>query len=181
MVVGRVSRVMSAVVLVLMLSACVSAPGCEEKPKAPAGFMAVTIGGRPFTLEIAADDAKRTKGLGGRTEIAPDGGMLFSFRASAIRHFIMRDCPVDIDIIFLDAACNVTRTHAMKAEPPRGEGEGEPGDFVNPKYHSRLKQYSSRYSAKYAIELRGGTLEGLGVQEGDHIELDTKALARVTE
>lgn len=179
--VGFLSRVVSAMVLVAALSACVATPGCERTPAAPPGFTVVKIDGRPFTLEIAADDAKRTLGLGGRTEIPADGGMLFSFRRPAIRYFVMRDCPIDIDIIFLDGAGRVTQTHAMKAEPPRGEGEGEPGDYLNVKYHSRLKQYSSRYSAKYAIELRGGTLEGLSVEAGDHIELDTDLLDRVTE
>lgn len=181
MVVGRLSRMVSAVVLALALSACVSAPGCEEKPKAPEGFTVVNIKGHPFTLELAVNDDTRMKGLGGREAIAADGGMLFSFRRPELRSFVMRDCPVDIDIIFLDGAGRVTRTHAMTAEAPRGEGEGEAGDYLNYKYHSRLKQYSSRYAAKYAIELRGGTLEGLGVQEGDHIELDTDLLERVTK
>lgn len=166
---------------VVALPACVKLAGCSEPmPAVAPATTKVTIDGRTFTLELALDDATRTKGLGQRTELAPDGGMLFSFPRSDERYFVMRDCFIDIDIIFLDGAGNVTATHHMPAEPPRGEGEGEVGDYLNRAYASRLKRYGSRYAAKYAIEIPGGALETLDVNPGDRIDLDTEMLDHFT-
>ncbi|GJM19441.1 MAG: hypothetical protein DHS20C14_16540 [Phycisphaeraceae bacterium] len=161
---------------VLGLSACAATTGCEEQTPWPEGKALVELGGRTFELEIAADDAVRTKGLAGRESIDADGGMIFVFPDSRIRKFVMRDCLTDIDIIFLDAAGNITDTHHMPAEAPRGEDEGVVGDYLNRKYHARLPQYSSRFNSKYAIELAGGTLEGLGLERGAHVDVDTDRL-----
>ena len=167
--------------LLLALPACVGAPGCSDPMPATAPkTMTVTIDGREFELELALDNDTRTLGLGQRTELDPNGGMLFSFTQASRREFVMRDCFIDIDIIFLDATGRVTATHHMPAEPPRGEGEGEVGDLNNRAYSLRLKRYSSRFAAKYAIEVLGGTLEELDVNAGDEIELDTELLDHFT-
>ncbi|MFT5424399.1 MAG: uncharacterized membrane protein (UPF0127 family) [Phycisphaerales bacterium] len=165
----------SALTLGLTLKACVG-PGPAVAPTT----MAVTISGSVFNLDLAIDEATRNKGLGDRTSIAPTGGMLFSFKTSDKREFVMRDCVIPIDIIFLDGTGRVTNKHKMTVEPPRGEGEGISGDYQNRAYSLRLKRYSSRYSAKYAIELAGNTLDTLKIEIGDQIELDTKTLDRFT-
>ena len=169
---ARVAGVLLAAALVL--PACVATPGCGEAP-APAGFERVTINDRTFTLELALDDATRTQGLSGRASIPADGGMLFVFPKTGLRFFVMRDCLVPIDIIYLDASGRITAMHAMQVEPPRGEGEGQPGE-TNIAYESRLKKYASRFSAQFAIELAGGTLESLELEPGDLIELDLDRL-----
>lgn len=184
--VARVSKVWLMAMALVSLSACVATTGCEEAPDPnapPPTHVDVTIDGRVFTLELAADEQTRVRGLAMRETIEPDGGMLFSFRNSTLRRFVMRDCLTSIDIIFLDASGRVTRTHHMPVEPPRAEdgSEGEVGDSLNREYHARLPTYSSRYSAKYAIELAGGTLEQIEVGAGDRIELDFALLERVTE
>jgi uncharacterized membrane protein (UPF0127 family) len=158
---------------VLMLGACVAAPGCA-KPEAPDGHEVVTIDGRDFTLELVADDATRMRGLGGRESIPENGGMLFSFPDSRIRHFLMRDCVIPIDIIFLDADGRIVAMHHMPVEPPQ-----QPGETLI-QYERRLKKYSSRFNARYAIELRGGMLEELDLQPGQQIRLDTERLAGLT-
>jgi uncharacterized membrane protein (UPF0127 family) len=167
------TRSAAAAASVLMLGACVAAPGCA-RPEAPAGHEIVTIDGRDFTLELVADDASRTVGLGGRESIPENGGMLFSFPDSRIRHFLMRDCVVPIDIIFLDADGRIVAMHHMPVEPPRGENESLL------EYERRLKKYSSRFNARYAIELKGGMLEELDLQPGQQIRLDTGRLAEMT-
>ncbi len=157
----------------IAIVACMASPGCS-KPAAPEGFEVVEVGGRSFTLEVVADDESRTLGLGGRTEIPADGGMLFSFPDSRIRHFVMRDCLVDIDIIFLDAAGNITAMHHMPAEPPQTSEESDR------EYELRLKRYSSRFNARYAIELQGAMLENLDLRVGQTVRLPTKRLAEIT-
>lgn len=136
----------------------------------------VEIRGKRFRLEIADDDEKRVKGLSGRAEIAENGGMLFVFpRPQPQASFVMRDCLVDIDIIFLDAFGQVLSTYAMEVEDPRQPGESEL------EYEDRLKKYHSRGPAQFVIELKGGTLKTFEPElrrMRDFIELERQRLIR---
>lgn len=135
----------------------------------------VTIDGRTFNLELVADAPSRLRGLGGRTEIAADGGMLFVFPESRGLAFVMRDCLVAIDVIFLDSEGVITAMHTMPPEDPKRDDET---DFM---YENRLKRYSSRFSAQFAIELAGGTKDGLNIKIGDRIALDVARLKRLAK
>lgn len=143
--------------------------GCDETTQGEGER--VVIDGRAFYLELALDEPTRVRGLSGREHIEPDGGMLFVFPNSAVRQFVMRDCLVPIDIIFLDGAGRVVATHHMPVEP-RADGES---DFA---YEQRLTRYSSRFPAQFAVELAGGTLEGLAVKPGDQPRFDVEGLKR---
>jgi len=177
-------RALAASLAVLVLGACVSTQGCS-KPAAPAGYEVVTIDGRDFTLELVADEASREKGLGGRESIPENGGMLFSFPDSQLRQFVMRDCLVPIDIIFLDPDGVIVAMHHMPVEEPIRPDETRKeivnGRIVAGSYERRLKRYSSRFNARYAIELQGGMLEELDLQVGEKIRLDTGRLEKVTD
>lgn len=168
-----VTRSAASVAALFALGACVAAPGCS-KPATPDGYERVEIGGRTFLLELVADPKTREKGLGDRESIPEDGGMLFSFPDSSVRQFVMRDCLVPIDIIFLDADGLVVAMHHMPLDEPRREDENDV------QYERRLKRYSSRFNARYAIEIRGGLLEELDLRTGQQIPLDTKRLAGLT-
>lgn len=135
-------------------------------------FLRVKIGTREFKLEIAADAKTREKGLGDRRELASDGGMIFIFPRAAVLQFVMRDCYIPIDVLFLDGAGRVVAQHAMTVEPPRRENE-RPEE-----YERRLKQYSSNFAAQFALEFKGGTLEQLRLRNGDRIDLDVAALKK---
>ena len=134
----------------------------------------VEIKGRVFHLELALDEPTRMKGLGGRTSIDEDGGMLFVFPDVRRLGFVMRDCPMPIDIAFLDGAGRVVAIHEMQPEAPRREHES---DFD---YETRLKRYDSRFPAQFAVEVRGGTLRALGLETGDLIRFDAQGLKRRT-
>jgi uncharacterized membrane protein (UPF0127 family) len=152
------------------------AAGCG--PNLPDDVQRVTItgtaGSKTFDLKLALDDASRAKGLGGVTEISEDGGMLFAFAHPEVRFFWMKGCVIDIDIAFLDGLGVVTAVHTMPKEPPKGDNESEAD------YESRLKHYSSGVACQYAIEVRPGTFDTLGIKRGSRIQLDTATLkARV--
>jgi uncharacterized membrane protein (UPF0127 family) len=138
-------------------------------------FETVVIGGERFRLELAAEPVARDEGLMYRTRIPPGEGMLFVFPDDPqVRSFWMRNCIVDIDVIFVDPIGRVTATHAMKVEPPQQPGETEE------EYFQRLQRYPSRLPARYAIELPGGTLGRLRVAIGDTIALDRARLAAIS-
>ncbi len=144
--------------------------GCDTRTAD--GREIVTVAGTQFKLDGALDHATRTKGLGGRTEIPADGGMIFVFPIVSVLEFVMRDCPVPIDVAFLDDSGRVLTIHEMTPEDPQRAGE-------SPEiYEQRLKRYSSRYPARYAVELAGGTYRKLGVKPGDLIEFDREGLKK---
>lgn len=146
-------------------------PGCDEKTAED--VMAVKIDGKTFFLELAIDNASRVQGLSHRTHIEPDGGMLFAFPRADNRQFVMRHCVIPIDILFLDANGIVVAMHAMVPEEPQGQNEPDAT------YEARLKKYPSQFSSQFAIELAGGTLETLQVEEGTKIPLDLKKLKAI--
>lgn len=166
---------------------CAFTAGCDEKDDGKKSED-VKIGSESFTLELAIDDQTRFKGLSGRTEIAANGGMLFVFpdRFVNVHNFVMRDCPVDIDILYLDKAGRVVASYEMKAESARTDEEktlsGPPGtpDWAktNDKYENRLKRYSSKFPSQFVIELKGGTIARLGIKNGDKITLNTQSLKK---
>jgi uncharacterized protein len=96
--------------------------------------------------------------------------MLFVFADDAPRIFWMRDCKIDMDIVFLDRSGRVVAGHRMKAEPPRAAHESEE------QYGMRLRKYPSLAPARFAIELRAGSLSTLGLSVGSLIDVTGIAL-----
>ncbi len=165
------------VLTILLLPAILLTTGCSE-PKASqaSNIESVKIGDKVFHLELALDGPTRFHGLSDREHIEPDGGMLFVFPKPNVQRFVMRDCPTDIDIIFLDPSARITAMYHMPVEEPRREDEPKTDNPAEDKYEQRLHRYSSKFPAQFVIELKGGTLETLDLHEGDQIKLDTRGL-----
>lgn len=164
---------MTCTTLMLLLVTTVIA-SCS-KPAIIDGQAIVNLDGTKYTLDIVADDENRERGLGGVTELPEHGGMLFAFPDARIRAFVMRDCLIDIDIIFLDSTGRIVAMHHMPTEPPQTSEESDQ------QYEQRLKRYSSRFSAQYAIEITGGHLERMNLKDGQLIELDTDYLSSIVK
>lgn len=162
----QIVRVLAALALFFT---CATLASCAE-PTRP-GLERVVIKDSTFWVEGVFDDATRIKGLGGREYIPEDGGMLFVFPYTNLLEFVMRDCKFDIDIAYLDDSGRVVATHTMKNEP-RNPGESDSD------YENRLKRYPSTYAARFALEVRPGTLARLGVKPGDLLVLDTESLKK---
>ena len=193
MVDGKVNYQRGAVVaiaVILIAAVAVIAsrgPDDKSRPATDAGAKTapVTVAGEKFNLELALDDKTRFHGLSDRTDIAPDGGMLFCFTRASVQEFVMRDCPIPIDIIYLDPAGRVVAFYKMVPEPPRSEEEqkltppfkGAP-DWAgtNDAYEKRLKRYPSGFASQFVIELKGNTLDRLKIAKGDKVDLDVVGL-----
>jgi uncharacterized membrane protein (UPF0127 family) len=145
-------------------------PGSRRHPTSGLPLERVTVGDRNFDFEVAANDAAIQRGLGGRREIAEDGGMIFVFPFASNHSFWMRDCLIDIDIVFLDRDGMVVAAYEMKAEPLRGEAESEAA------YFARLGRYPSGPKAHFAVETRAGTNKALGIAVGSKIAVDPARL-----
>ncbi len=164
---GRVPRSL----LVGVIAMAFLPTGCSE-PTVPVdgGVEEIRIGDRTFKLELALSTDRRRRGLGGRTTLASDEGMLFAFPQAAQQRFWMYDCVMDIDIAYIDPIGYVTAVHTMPKETPRGVDELELD------YQARLPGYPSRYPAQFVIELAPGMFETLGIEAGDRIDIPQERL-----
>lgn len=154
----------------LLMLACIWLTSCEDN-KARPGLERIVMKGSTFWVEAVVDDEHRIKGLGGRDSIPEDGGMIFVFPRVNSLEFVMRDCKFDIDIAFLDDSGRVVAMHTMKMEP-RNPGESDSD------YENRLKRYPSRFACRFAVEVRAGTLDRIGLRPGDMVELDAEGLKK---
>lgn len=152
--------------------ACTEAePAAAPTPPA-AETVWVEIGSGLFELELALDPATRYRGLGQRLSVPEDGGMLFVFPESRSLSFVMRDCPIPLDVAFLDASGRIVAIHEMRPEPPRAPGESRRA------YERRLPGYSSGGPARFVIETAGGRLREVGARVGGRAVFDAEGLAR---
>jgi len=117
-------------------------------------------------MEVAATQKAVECGLSRRATVPEGTGMVFVFPESRILSFWMVDCLVDIDVAYCDRAGKVVSTYTMKAEPPQAPGESREA------YLGRLKRYPAADDAMFAIEVKAGALEKLGVKPGVQVKLD---------
>lgn len=133
----------------------------------------IVIADETFKLEVAADEKSRAKGLMGREKIDEHAGMIFIYKRAQVQSFWMKNCLIDIDLLYLDGRGRIVSMHKMKKEPPRGENESVI------EYERRLKRYPSRRPAQFIIELKAGWIDRLKPKVGETIELDLPKLRQI--
>jgi len=124
-----------------------------HRPEPPA---AVFPSGAEFRLEIAADDASRARGYMFREHVAEDEGMLFVFDVPERHAFWMRNCKVNLDIIWIDQGLRVVEIAHDQAPCPT---EG------------RCPNIFPMRTASYVLEVAGGTSRREGLGLGDPVTL----------
>lgn len=139
-------------------------PPPPGSPWAENGTVQVRLAGKSLTLEVAADEEARCRGLSGRTSLPDNGGMVFVYASPRPLNFWMAGCLMDLDILFLDAQGTIVSSWTMRREPPRQPEESEEA------YWGRLERYPSIAPAVYAVEVVPGTVKRLGVRTGDRVE-----------
>ncbi len=103
------------------------------------------------TLEIAADDQSRMKGLSGRQSMSDDRGMLFVADQVETQCFWMKDMNFSLDLIWLGEDKRITKLEEGLA----------PESYPN--------QYCSPVPDKYVIELTEGSIDRLGLELGEQL------------
>ena len=115
----------------------------------------VELKGHRYTIEVAADDAARAKGLMDRTKMEADHGMLFVFEDDAPRAFWMKNTKISLDMLFFDAN---NKLFSVQHRVP-------------PCQHDPCPAYSSGAPARYVLELNGGQAQELGLTPGDEMKI----------
>ena len=138
-----------AVFILFALLALLQA-GVHASKKNPIGKV-LTFHDTSIAVEIADTDAKREKGLGGRSFMPRDRGMLFTFPTSDRYRFWMKDMEFPLDIIWLDEAFTVVY---LKED-------------ISTSTYPEL--FAPEKTARYVLEVNAGTVKRLGLQVGDQL------------
>lgn len=173
---GQMGSRLHALLVAMLLTGCATIiQGCDDQTT---DTFSVKIGGEWFTLETAYTLEKRAKGLMHRESVPENGGMIFIFNDARERSFWMKNCLVDIDILYLDRANRILTAYRMKAQPPQGEDESEL------EYEDRIRRtgdYPSNGPSQIVIELKAGKIAELGLRRGQKIDLDPDHLKTLIE
>lgn len=110
-------------------------------------------GDKKFQLEIVSTAESQQKGLGGRSNMADDHGMIFVFDPPATQCFWMKDMQFALDIIWLNAEKKVTKV-AQNISP-----------------ESYPEKFCSDDATKYVIELNAGQAAKAGIVPGKVLSL----------
>jgi len=105
------------------------------------------------TIEVVATPSAREQGLSGRTELAPDYGMLFVFPEDGDYAFWMKDMLVPIDIIW------VTEMGTIAGIEHSVSPDTYPTAFHPP------------YPVRYVLETRAGVAQEKGWSVGTELSL----------
>jgi len=144
--------ILAALSAAALLAGCAVAGTPKDAQGNPLEALTVTTssGEHRFMVEIADDDAERTRGLMFRDPLADDRGMLFQFPDVAERGFWMHNTPSPLDIIYIDPRGRIVSI-AKNATPQ--------SDAVLP----------SNGPASGVLELRAGRADEIGAKAGDKV------------
>ena len=111
----------------------------------------VELSGHRYQVEIANNDAERTRGLMFRDELAADHGMLFIHDEQGPQAYWMKNTRIPLDILYFD---NDRKLVSQQRDvPPCSAGD-------------RCPSYPSEAPARYVLELNAGDALRLGVGNG---------------
>lgn len=119
-------------------------------PVDPAPLRVETSAGEVgFSIEVADDDRERSAGLMFRTEMKDDHGMLFVFERTRRLSFWMKNTPMPLDLLFIDARGTIVSV--LKGEP------------------FSVAPIAPEAPSRFVLELKAGTAEKTGIAGGDRV------------
>lgn len=150
----RSLRGIVAVAAVLALAGCgdgaAGPEACDPDP-----VEVVCVGPHAVTVEIAATESERSRGLAGRDSLPEDRGMLFVFEEPGDHLFWMADTTIPLSIAFLDPEGIILNVEEMEPLSLDTHGPDAP--------------------ALYALEVNRGWFAERGVVVGDTVRLGASA------
>lgn len=121
-------------------------------------FANLEINGHMLKVELADTASKRSKGLGGRTGLGENEGMLFIFEKEDKHPFWMKGLTFPLDFVWIkgDKVIDV-----LEKIPPPAKGQSD----------ASLSIYSSKEPVDKVLEINAGTVQKLNIKAGDSIKL----------
>ena len=142
-------RCLPLILVALLLPAC---GGDEDRPRL---LIETSDGEVTVEVEVADDQGERAQGLMGRTELAPDAGMVFLFPEPTRGAFWMKDTLIPLSIAFYDDDGRILRILDM--EPCRRDP---------------CRLYDPEVEYRGALEVNQGAFARWNVGEGDRVRLE---------
>ena len=133
-------------------------PRCPADPEKPAPLKTGKVafaeaGGETVTIEVAANDHDRQRGLMYRRSMADDHGMVFTFDAPEEHRFWMHNTCIPLDLLFIDKDGTILgieeNAHTMDDST-----------------------YAIPCVSSYVLELNAGWTRKHGVKAGQRVTLD---------
>lgn len=150
---------MPRVLSLVLTTLCLFAAGC-----ASAGGLWVEVGGARYDVEIADDDAERSRGLMFREHLPSDAGMLFIHDHEEPQSYWMMNTRIALDILYFDSRLRlVSQRRDTPPCPPR----------------QRCPAYPSNAPAQYVLELNAGEAARLGLKDGAVLRLAPEIAAAI--
>jgi uncharacterized membrane protein (UPF0127 family) len=104
-----------------------------------------------FDVELALNDAERSRGLMYREKLGPYDGMLFDFHQDAPVSFWMKNTLIPLDMVFIAGDGTIKHVHA-NAVPLSTEA------------------IPSQFPVRAVLEINGGSARLLGIKPGDKVK-----------
>jgi uncharacterized membrane protein (UPF0127 family) len=106
-----------------------------------------------ISVEIAATPARRERGLMYRTDLGADAGMLFLFPRDDDLRFWMKNTPLPLDMVFIDASRTIVGIVAdTRPFSTQALGVGKP--------------------SRYVLEVHAGYCVKHGIAAGDKVDFE---------
>jgi len=135
----------------VLAAAC--ARGQEAEIQFKRSSLVIVTGGREikFEVDLATNDAERSRGLMYRKELGAYEGMLFDFYQEMPVSFWMKNTLIPLDMVFIAADGTVRHVHA-NAVPLSTD------------------TVPSRFPVRAVLEINGGSAALLGIKPGDKVK-----------
>jgi hypothetical protein len=143
-------RRLAAVLLITVFAALGAVASASAADEATLEIVSKT-GVHAFAVELATNDAQRSRGLMFRKELPEGRGMLFDFEHEQPVSFWMHNTYISLDMIFIRSDGRILRI-AENAQPL--------SDRLIP----------SGGPVRAVLEVIGGTARKLGIEAGDRVE-----------
>jgi uncharacterized protein len=150
----KAARAWAFALALLSGTACRSSPSFGSPAAEPLVSLESPAGrSSAVRVEVARTPAELERGLMFRRALGPDQGMLFVFSDTADHAFWMKNTPLSLDMIFIDADGTVVgiveRADPMTTAPRRVEAP-----------------------SRYVLEVNGGWSAAHGVAPGDRVRFE---------
>jgi uncharacterized membrane protein (UPF0127 family) len=138
---------MKKIILLVFFFVVCSTFSCEDKLET----VHIFLGGEKFTIELARTPQQRANGLMDRQSLKPNRGMLFVYDYDIKMSFYMKNTYIPLSIAFISKDGTIKEIFDMKP--------------------LSMRSVESTYLVRYALEVKQGTFDRLGLKPGDKIEL----------